>query len=234
MGWVTTQTPPLPPPRVQPAQSATFFPFSSPPSHCARGRLPPESPDPLQAARRRSRPSLPRPPPRPRSHTRGPRAARGQPRAAHSPHGRRPGPGAATPFGCSPGCALPPRVSRPDQGGSRAPSRRGVVLGVVLGQSRGGRPQNNGLPRPPEPHAPGSALPAALVAGGCWVEPGTPSARCAAKCTQQDPTAPRAPLRASSLLLTRFSAAPPTSPAHSGRRLLVCMPRHPPPVPLPF
>lgn len=41
LSWlITVQTPPRPSPGVQPAQSAAFFTFSSPPSLCSRGRLP--------------------------------------------------------------------------------------------------------------------------------------------------------------------------------------------------
>lgn len=183
----------------------------------------PESPDPLQAARRRPRPSLSQPPPRPCSHTRGPRATRGQPTAAHSPHCRRPGPGAATPLGCSLGCAgepgLRPSACRPPRSGRLVSAfPPWSCPGSGAGAEPGGRPQNNDLP-----HARGSTLPPALVAGACVVKPGTPSARCVAECAQQGSTAPSAPPRACSLLLPR--------PPHSLRRR---SPKPPQPTPVAF
>lgn len=133
--------------------------------------------------------------------------------------------------------ALLPRAARPGRGGSWAPSRRGVVLGVVLGQSPGGRRQNNDAARPrPAPRAPHRLLrsrpEAAGLSGALPLRAARPSA------PSRPPRRP-APLRAPPpgfllVLFTRFAAALPTSPAHSGRRLAVCMPRHPPPVPLPF
>ncbi|MEJ1270059.1 hypothetical protein NN561_000879 [Cricetulus griseus] len=66
--------------------------------------------------------------------------------------------------------------------------------------------------------------------------PGAPRV-CGAQSRPAAPGAPAAPPPSRLLalvLLTSCSAALPTSPAHSGRLLPVCLPRQPPPAPLPF
>lgn len=118
---------------------------------------------------------------------------------------------------------LPPR---PGRLAGRLP-QPALVLGVVAKPSLRGRQQNDCVPNPARR---GRRL--AARAGA----PGAPRV-CGARSRPAAPGAPAAPPPSwllALVLLTSCSAALPTSLAHSGRLLPVCLPRQPPPVPLPF
>lgn len=117
-------------------------------------------------------------------------------------------------------------LPRPGRLAGRLP-QPALVLGVVARLSLRGRQQNDSVPNPARR---GQRL--AARAGA----PGAPRV-CGARSRPAAPGAPAAPPPSWMLalvLLTSCSAALPTSLAHSGRLLPVCLPRQPPPVPLPF
>lgn len=227
------------PRRSSPAgAAATSFAFSSSPSFAPPGLLPNHQLSCRHLGDRRGRGRTPLPhrvikaraagtgsprPLRPRQRPRSPR-----PR----PPGSRTLTAPALSYVCLPLAArlgsllhsgLPPR---PGRLAGRLP-QPALVLGVVAMPSLRGRQQNDSVPNP--------------VSGGRRLSaragaPGAPRV-CGARSRPAAPGAPAAPppfWLLALVLLTSCSAALPTSLAHSGRLLPVCLPRQPPPVPLPF
>lgn len=228
---------PLPRSSGPASAAATSFAFSSSPSFAPPGLLP-KSPALLQASRRppRSRPRSP-PPSGHQSPGRGdrisatlkakPASSESTVPAAREPHTHRAGavlcPSLASRLGSLLHGALLPR---PGRLAGRLPQPT-LVLGVVSTLSLRGRQQNDSVPNPARR---GWRL--AARAGA----PGAPRV-CGARSRPAAPGAPAAPPPSwllALVLLTSCSAALPTSLAHSGRLLPVCLPRQPPPVPLPF